>query len=151
MRPMKKRCTKCGELCDLGEFRIRKSGNLEGSCKKCRTLYHIQWHHRTKEDRRSKILKYKQATFERAWNFVVDYLRTHPCVDCGEPDPLVLEFDHVRGAKRGVISNMIRTGVSTTTLEIEIEKCEVRCANCHRRKTAKQFGWKKILTLNLRS
>lgn len=27
-------------------------------------------------------------------------------------------------------------------LKTEIEKCEVRCANCHRRKTARDLGWR---------
>ena len=54
------------------------------------------------------------------------------CVDCGESNPLVLDFDHVKGIKIGCISNMVRGSYSLETIQAEIDKCEVRCANCHR-------------------
>jgi hypothetical protein len=67
---------------------------------------------------------------------VREYLSTHHCVDCGEADPIVLEFDHVRGTKKHTISRMIGTcAFSWAAIEREIAKCEVRCANCHRRIT----------------
>jgi hypothetical protein len=65
----------------------------------------------------------------------------HSCVDCGESDPLVLDFDHVRGMKKRHVSRMISGGTSIETLRKEIEKCVVRCANCHRRKTARELAW----------
>jgi 5-methylcytosine-specific restriction endonuclease McrA len=65
---------------------------------------------------------------------------THPCVDCGEADRVVLEFDHLRD-KKNCISVMVWAGNSTKTLKEEIEKCEVRCANCHKRKTTKDQGY----------
>jgi len=71
---------------------------------------------------------------------VFDYLATHPCVDCGEGDPLILEFDHVQGVKRAPVANLLRA-CAWPAIAAEIEKCEVRCANCHRRKTARQLGW----------
>ncbi len=74
---------------------------------------------------------------KRIW----DYLADHPCCDCGESDPSVLDFDHVRGIKVAAVSRMVRDGVSWGRIEDEVAKCEVRCANCHRRRTAKQFGW----------
>jgi hypothetical protein len=68
----------------------------------------------------------------RAW--IAEYLSAHPCVDCGETDIVVLEFDHVRGIKVDDVSTLVtRTGL--TTVRAEIAKCEVRCANCHRRIT----------------
>lgn len=75
------------------------------------------------------------------------YLRHHPCIDCGESDIIMLEFDHIRGQKRGGVTTLIRHTLSWEVIQAEIEKCVVRCANCHKRKTAKQFGWLKANTL----
>lgn len=67
---------------------------------------------------------------------VIAYLREHPCVDCGETDIVVLQFDHVRGKKKSEIGRMM--ACSWMTLKREIAKCKVRCANDHARRTAKQ-------------
>ncbi len=69
---------------------------------------------------------------------IFDYLRQHPCVDCGQTDIRVLEFDHVeRSTKRLAVTAMVGRRNWPTILS-EIEKCEVRCANCHRIKTVEQ-------------
>ena len=61
----------------------------------------------------------------------LEYLREHPCVDCGETDPVVLQFDHV-GQKRANIARMLTDSFTWRQIELEIEKCEIRCGNCHR-------------------
>ena len=70
---------------------------------------------------------------------ILTHLLDNPCVDCGEDDVIVLEFDHVRGEKLFPVSRSIGRKISEKKLRDEIDKCEVRCANCHRRKTYKQF------------
>jgi hypothetical protein len=76
--------------------------------------------------------------------FIFDYLKSHPCIDCGEKDPIVLEFDHLLSKKIN-ISETPTAGWSLQKVGEEIGKCEVRCSNCHARKTAIQFGWYKDL------
>ncbi len=61
-------------------------------------------------------------------------LASTPCVDCGLLDLLLLEFDHI-GDKRGNVIAMARRGCALKTLQNEIARCQVRCANCHRRRT----------------
>ena len=78
---------------------------------------------------------------KRNRELITEYLRQHRCVDCGESDLRVLEFDHVRGKKERNISNLVREGWAWQRIASEIAKCDVRCANCHRRKTVEQFGW----------
>lgn len=57
------------------------------------------------------------------------------CVDCGYHESAdALEFDHVRGEKVANISRI----TTMKKLFREIEKCEVRCSNCHRIRTARR-------------
>ena len=56
----------------------------------------------------------------------------------GESDWVVLEFDHVNGKKINNIANMVQRGWALETIKNEISKCEVRCANCHRRRHYKE-------------
>lgn len=82
---------------------------------------------------------------ERNRDYVRAYLEAHPCVDCSEADLVVLEFDH-RGDKVADVGRMIREGWALWRLVKEIAKCDVRCANCHRRKTAERHGgWWRVL------
>lgn len=77
--------------------------------------------------RRLRIEKYRK---------LIDYLMDHPCEDCGEDDPLVLQFDHVRGKKTSDINKLIHNGYSWDRILTEMKLCEVRCGNCHIRQSA---------------
>lgn len=73
----------------------------------------------------------------RAW--LMEYLRENHCVDCGETNPVVLEFDHLRDKKFNIgAANSL--GKTLHAVQEEVAKCEVRCANCHRRKTYRDAG-----------
>ena len=73
-----------------------------------------------------------------AW--VYEQLAKAQCVDCGLTDALVLEYDHV-GAKRATVMALAWNECSIATIAAEIAQCEVRCCNCHRRRTTESFGW----------
>ena len=69
-----------------------------------------------------------------------EFLSLKECIDCGEKDPIVLDFDHKNPSKKfKPISNMLSGHYSWESLLKEIKKCEIRCANCHRRRTYIQF------------
>ena len=61
------------------------------------------------------------------------------CVDCGYDEyAIALQFDHVRGVKKSNVSDLIRRDYAWSTILKEIEKCEVRCSNCHAVMTARR-------------
>lgn len=76
--------------------------------------------------------------------YVLAFLGSHPCVDCSCDDVRVLEFDHVRGEKSRNISTLMSQGCFPALLR-EIDKCDVRCANCHRIRTYTETGSYKII------
>jgi hypothetical protein len=138
-----KRCARCQIDVSVAAFKKRKNGSCYAYCGPCQTEYLHDHYLKNaalyKKRRRESGRRY----FLRDRAYVIEYLRSHPCVDCGENDPVVLEFDHIdRNTKDTEIGNLVRWGCSLLRLQHEISKCAVRCAHCHRRRTAKQFGWK---------
>ena len=136
-----KRCGKCKELKPYDDFYKHYKRGRGSYCKPCQ-----HDHYRRRYEYRTKVLKQPWQPFKNEYKdrnriFVTDYLNAHPCVDCGERDVLVLEFDHIAGVKRADISKLVNKAASIESLATEIGKCAVRCANCHRRRTAEQFGW----------
>lgn len=132
-----KRCTKCKKNFKISNFNWKiKNVKLQPHCIDCSRKY-VREHYRknlnyylVKARKRNKMVR------ERSYAFLGPYLLEHPCVDCGESDILVLEFDHRdRKMKNGEVSRIIHKGVSLDTLYKEVVKCDVRCANCHRKKT----------------
>jgi hypothetical protein len=99
--------------------------------------------HREKYVLRSKK---KNATERQCYRErILEFLNAHPCVDCGEADPIVLQFDHQDPkAKSSNVGDLLRRRVAWAKIEAEIAKCVVRCANDHQRRTARQFGWYRL-------
>lgn len=64
-------------------------------------------------------------------------LKAAPCTDCGKSYPApVMEFDHLPGQeKKREISKFRTSSCSIESLLIEVSKCELVCANCHRIRT----------------
>ena len=139
-----KSCSRCKKEFKEEEFRIMNArlNKRQPMCDPCLSEYNKEYWVKVK-DRRNPI-KNSNTKKRRlvVIDFIVSYLKNHPCVDCGEKDIVVLEFDHLKDKKNNV-SSMIQGGNSIETIQKEINKCEVVCANCHKRRTAKTFNWYK--------
>jgi hypothetical protein len=138
-----KTCVTCGKTKDETEFNYRNKllGRRWGTCRECQSKQKKDWYERNRETHVTNTRVYKRKAIAEAQQFIWDYLSTHPCVDCGESNPVVLEFDHVRGRKRKAVGDLARQGYSIDAIRREIAKTEVRCANCHRIKTHRERGW----------
>jgi hypothetical protein len=114
----------------------------EGRQHWCRECFRSYFRERGDVHRRQVAVRQRRLS-EAARAVVVAHLATHPCVDCGESDVAVLEFDHVE-AKTADVAFLIGHGASPERIHAEIERCQVRCANCHRRVTATRSGWVRV-------
>lgn len=138
-----KRCIDCKKSKTPQEFNknaARKDG-LQNRCRLC-DQQRARGNYRAAGGQRREAIYNKRLELRRGkQKFVFDYLCNHPCIECGEADPLVLEFDHLDPKKKDAHISELVYHASWKRLEAEIAKCEIRCANCHRRKTAHQLGW----------
>lgn len=143
-----KTCTKCGLAKNESEYFVKDSkiGRLHAQCKLCyrehRQTYYAE-HYAKYHDAYLKRAKLRRDHLRSIFrNNMLTYLSGKVCVECGEDDIRVLELDHVDPKdKEFNISQAVRLGRSWDEVLVEISKCRVMCANCHKRRTAQQFNW----------
>ena len=132
-------CSLCSVEKPLTEF-AKKGNGFNYTCKPCKNEYNRKHYEDNKEYYKLKAAKHNQSRLKINRVNLVEYLRQASCIDCGETDIEVLEFDHRdRDNKSGMVSRFL--SYSWARIQKEIDKCDVRCANCHRKRTRRQLGW----------
>src|SRR6266566_7965784 len=145
-------CTKCGELKPLDDFPPVRRGEpkLQSWCRECFAEANARNYRKNHEREKTRLVRQVAQRRSEVRQRIIEYLREHPCVDCGESDIVVLEFDHVAD-KVADVSVYAGGGRSWERVKAEIDKCEVRCANCHRRKTRERSARRTALTIEVQT
>lgn len=142
----KKKCNKCECEFSIENFPLKnkKEKTRYPWCNDCHKEYRRKYYKKNKNKISEQDGQSSADRKKRNRQFVWNYYSNNPCVDCGEKNPLVLQFDHRDGVdKIDRVSNMVSGKWSIKRIEEEIKKCDVRCANCHHIRTATQQGWYK--------
>jgi hypothetical protein len=135
-RDMAKRCGRCRQLLPISNFawRRKERGQRDNYCRPCRAAYKQEHYAANRQRYIANAGRRKQALIAERTAYLIELFRERPCVDCGETDPLVLEFDHL-GHKNFDIAKGLPNRNWQAVLN-EIATCDVVCANCHRRRTS---------------
>lgn len=104
-----------------------------------RRLYDRNWYN--SQDEAYKKRRYKQIAKRKAIakEYVHSFKQSKGCENCGENDPVCLDFHHVTDDKEIDIGSTFNNGWSIKRIQKEIDKCIVLCSNCHRKHHANDF------------
>jgi hypothetical protein len=142
-----KSCGDCKRVLSLIDFAYKypRRGILQSYCKECQKRRSREHYLLNAAVYKVRIARNNQKVRTANRNKLHEYLSAQQCSGCGIRDLATLEFDHRDPAlKLSDVSNMVQKGLSWATILSEIDKCDVVCANCHRRRTARQFDWHKV-------
>ena len=128
-----KQCSKCKQTKQrTSEFFNKKSSASDGFNSWCKVCRRTHYHKMKNTDEYIQTYKRAKASKqERALKFYSQIVSDGECMDCGEEDSRVLEFDHVRGVKKAGVAQLVYSGYSNKSLQSEIDKCDLVCLNCH--------------------
>lgn len=131
------RCCHCHAVRPVTEFgfRNRERRRRQAICRYCKTAYNRDWYRRNRAKQLADVARTKTVRRRKSQHLVAE-LKKRPCTDCHATlPPEAMDFDHVRGVKRGDVSALVNQGSSIVRVRSEIEKCDLVCANCHRVRT----------------
>ena len=103
-----RRCGRCKLEKPAEEFawRRKQRAQRDNYCRPCRAAYKQEHYAANRQRYIDAAGRRKRAIVAERIDFLIAYLREHPCVDCGETDPIVLEFDHLRDKKFGIATGL---------------------------------------------
>ena len=119
-------------------WRRRDRGQRDSMCRLCRAAYRKGYYAANKQKYIDRAAVRSRALYLERTKWLIDYFKTHPCLDCGESDPVVLEFGHLRDKEFDIAQSLHYR--SWQKILDEIAKCEVVCRNCHRRRESTRSG-----------
>lgn len=135
-------CNKCKTIKAITDFNQNKSrkDGYHSICRDCMKSYLQNHYNNNKTYYRDKTRK-----AERRSKHIIDAIKANtPCCDCGNYyDPICIDFDHTEPIKKafGISGASKVLGYSIIKILLEIEKCDIVCANCHRLRTKQRGGW----------
>lgn len=144
-----KTCRECEVAKPLVEFN-KNSSKVDGRQDRCRPCDNSRARGYYSKNKSRMIGQINDAQKRRSIamkRWICEYLEAHPCSDCGESDIQVLEFDHQRD-KLYNVSKMLGGDFNLAAVQAEVAKCEVVCANCHKRRTDSSNGNYRVKYLN---
>lgn len=135
-----KTCGKCNLEKTKDSFAKRSASKdgLSNWCKECFKAYDRERYANGDSVRKSEN-KSKRINANR--DYIKNYLKSNPCIDCGDSDWWNLDFDHIDPSLKSDGVMQIAKSRGLQAVLDEIAKCEVRCTKCHRRRTIDQYGW----------
>jgi len=107
-------CAKCSPPAQPIEnfpWKSQLLGKRHSVCKTCTAERSKRLYEEDKESQIERVRINNQRYRENARIYVLAYLMTHPCSQCGETDPCVLEFQH-EGNKEAEVSRLMGRGAS---------------------------------------
>lgn len=145
---MMRKCTVCKKTKTEAEYFYKniKANKLHSQCKACyqakRREFWKEHYHRYGDKYRERAIKRNKEQRDILKARMIEYLSDKSCVKCGMNDPRVLEFDHIDPETKVIdISKAFKNTMKWEDILLEIEKCQLLCANCHKIKTAEQNNW----------
>src|SRR5215218_3601178 len=122
-----KKCTLCHRRLHVRFFNKHsaRADGLQSACRECNKEKSRAYYRSNGDKHKVAVLANKQRRIKENQVRLADHLHSHPCVDCGEADLVVLEFDHIREQKAGDVCSMMQAGCGWITISLEINKCEV--------------------------
>lgn len=127
-------CTRCRTIKPPEAFswRNKAKGRRNSACMECaRALYKSAYR------ANPKAYRDRNASQVAAIRALVIAAKDRPCSDCGHKFHwFAMDLDHRNGADKSFsLSEAHRLGYALSVVALEIQKCDVVCAVCHRIRT----------------